>query len=84
MSEFRIRFLVGTDGCPVADFRDTDGTVCTIKVNPGGDLWIGMDGPSDIYLDRSHARELARLLARFAETGSLEEEVADGLADQVD
>lgn len=58
--------------------EDADPKILASKTPQGGTGWVKYDIPEDVlistrmHLDRKQARELAKLLNKFAKTGELE------------
>lgn len=62
--------IAETDGSYIADFVDRRYDLCELAVTSKGHLAVRMRG-QEMHLDRRQARDVAAVLARFAECGTL-------------
>ena len=69
MSLHRVN-VVQADGSYIADFVDRRYDLCELEVTPKGLLAVKMRG-QEMHIDRRQARDVAAILVRFAECGTL-------------
>ena len=69
---------LATKDCIWLGVEDADPKILASKTSQGGTGWIKYDIPDDVmintrmHIDRKQARELAKLLNKFARTGELD------------